>query len=83
MHHVDGNRAAGLLAQAFGRDVTDAAGVCSVCGHRHPMAESHVFDRAPGLVMRCPLCGNCELVIVELRDEVRVSLRGFRYVDLR
>lgn len=82
MSHLDGNRAAGVLAQAFGRDVTDAAGVCAVCGHRHPMAESHVYDRAPGTVMRCPVCGNVEMVIVEVRGEVRVSLRGFRFIDL-
>ncbi len=82
MTYLDGNRAAGLLAVAFGRDVTDVGGVCAICGHRHAMAESHVYDRAPGLVMRCPVCGNVELVIVEVRDEVRVSLRGFRYLDL-
>ncbi len=80
--HVDGNRAAGILAQVFGRDVTDATGVCARCGHRHMLAESHVYDRAPGVVMRCPICGSVEMVIVEVRTEVRVSLRGFRYVNI-
>ena len=82
MSYVDGNRAAGLLAEAFGRDVTDAVGVCDECGRRHAMAESHVYDRAPGLVMRCPECGNVEIVIVEVRGEVRVSVRGIRSDDL-
>ncbi len=80
--HVDGNRAAGILAEAFGRDVSDATGVCAWCGHRHLLAESHVYDRAPGVVMRCPICGNVEMVIVEVRTEVRVSSRGFRYLNI-
>lgn len=82
MAHFDGNRAAGPLAQAFGRDVTDAAVVCAFCGLRHVLAESYVYDRAPGIVMRCPACRNVELVIVEMRTEVRISLRGLRYLDL-
>ena len=82
MAHVDGNRAAGPLAQAFGRDVTDAAVVCALCGLRHLLAECQVYDRAPGIVMRCPACRNVELVIVEIRTEVRISLRGLRYIDL-
>jgi Family of unknown function (DUF6510) len=80
--YFDGNRAAGLLVQAFGRDVTDALGVCSICGHRHAMAEAHVYDRAPGTVMVCPVCSNVEMVIVEIRGEVRVTLRGFRTIVL-
>lgn len=80
--YVDGNHAAGLLLEAFGRDVTDALGVCSVCGHRHPMAECHVYDQAPGTVMVCPVCGNVQIVIVEIHGEVRVSLRGFSSVEL-
>lgn len=82
MTYVDGNHAAGLLVEAFGRDVTDALGVCAVCGHRHPMAECHVYDHAPGTVLVCPVCANVEIVIVEIRGEVRVTLRGLRTVVL-
>jgi hypothetical protein len=32
--------------------------------------------------MRCPICGNVEMVIVEVRTEVRVSSRGFRYLNI-
>jgi len=46
------------------------------------LAECHVYDQAPGIVMRCPICGNVEMVIVEVRHEVRVSLRGFRYINI-
>jgi len=44
------------------------------------LAESHVYEQAPGVVMRCPICGNVEMVIVEVRTELRVSLRGLRYL---
>ncbi len=50
---VDGNEMAGPLREVFAVDITVARGRCVGCGLEGPVAEVHVFDRAPGLVARC------------------------------
>src|SRR3954449_10599823 len=54
--HVDGNAAAGAFADGLGFDVTTATLTCAGCGRVGVFAESHVYHRAPGLVVRCPGC---------------------------
>ena len=39
---VDGNAAAGMLADVFTGDVTTIVGVCGGCGSIAPLADSHV-----------------------------------------
>lgn len=54
--HVDGNCLAGAMSDIFGRDITDAIGVCNFCGHRAAMADAHAYNAGPGVVLRCPDC---------------------------
>src|SRR6266540_1055543 len=58
---VDGNALAGPLQEVFSVDVTAAVARCDGCGRTGPIAEARVYDRAPGLVARCP---GCDLVVV-------------------
>jgi hypothetical protein len=83
MNHVDGNALAGALAIAFGRDMTNAVGVCDSCGDRHALAQTHVYLRCPGMVMRCPKCANVEVVLVEIEHHMKVTLRGLSTIDLQ
>ena len=78
----DGNAIAGPLHDVFRVDLTTAIGRCTQCGRSAPMAESRVFDHAPGLVARCP---NCDQVLLRLvRDSGRawLDLRGLSYLQL-
>ena len=82
MHHVDGNAAIGALSLATGTDVGAATLVCAVCGNHHPVAETHVYRRCPGLVMRCPNCTATEIVLVEIEHRIHLTLRNVRTLDL-
>jgi Family of unknown function (DUF6510) len=73
--HLDGNSIAGLLADVFGREATDASGRCRACGAENFVGALHVY-RAAGVVVRCPSCHAVLLRIVEADDEVWVGLGG-------
>jgi hypothetical protein len=60
----DGNALAGPLHDVFGPDVAAAIGCCGNCGRTGPMAEVRVFDHAPGVVARCPVCDQVLLRLV-------------------
>ena len=44
MTGLDGNSIAGLLESVFGRELTEALGVCGHCGAEGPGGELHVDD---------------------------------------
>lgn len=63
---LDGNAAAGVLATAFGADVTSASGRCGHCRTVSVLATLRVYGRGgPGLVLRCPACGGAVVRIAE------------------
>ncbi len=73
---VDGNELAGPLRELFAIDVTVARGRCVGCGREGMVAEAVVFDRAPGLVARCPGCDSVLLRVVRGPDRAWLDLRG-------
>ncbi len=79
---VDGNELAGALAEVFAVDVTTAQGVCAGCGRMAPVAETRVFDRAPGLVARCVGCSAVLLRVVRGPDRIWLDLRGMACVQI-
>jgi hypothetical protein len=80
---IDGNALAGPLASLFTPDLTSARGICAGCGQPSLLAETRVYDQAPGLVARCTGCGEVLATVVELPDSLRLSLGGFRYLEIR
>jgi hypothetical protein len=54
---LDGNALAGLLAEAFGAEVTDALRGCASCGTFSAIGAYRVYAGA-GYVLRCPACGD-------------------------
>lgn len=82
MSHVDGNALAGVLILVFGRDMTAAEATCAECGNRHPMANTHVYLRCPGMVMRCPNCGAAEAVFTEIRGQISLHVRSVAAIHL-
>jgi hypothetical protein len=79
MSGLDGNAAAGLLEDVFGRDLTAAMGECGHCGNRAALAETMAYMRGPGLVLRCRICRSVLVVVTEVRSVRCVDLTG---VDL-
>jgi hypothetical protein len=76
MEALDGNAIAGLLHEAFGKEMTTASGVCASCGATRQVAELHVYLRCPGAVVRCRSCENVVMVLVTIRGVTCVDLRG-------
>lgn len=77
--HVDGNATAGAFAEVLGFDVTTAMLTCGKCGCARVFAESHVYHRAPGVVVRCPCCGNVLARLVQMPTDVWLDLRGAQF----
>jgi hypothetical protein len=77
-----GNALAGPLHDLIGPDVAAAVGRCGNCGRTGPMAEVRVFDRAPGVVARCPTCEQVLLRLVRGPGRAWLDLRGLTYLQL-
>jgi hypothetical protein len=73
---LDGNSIGGILESIFGRDLTQALGICGNCGAERHMGALHVY-RAAGIVARCPDCEAVILRIVEAGARTRIDLQGF------
>ncbi len=74
---LDGNAIGGSLLDYFGSEMTTANGACRHCGKVSQIAELAVYVRAPGAVVRCRRCGNVVMVVVTIREQLRVDLGGF------
>jgi len=73
---LDGNAIAGTLSAAFGGDMTLVVSTCGGCGARGPLAETAVYLRGPGLVMRCRSCDAVLVFIVERDGRYCMDIRG-------
>jgi hypothetical protein len=74
--HVDGNAAGGAFAEVLRFDVTTTTLTCAGCGCVGAFAESHVYNRAPGIVVRCPGCEDVLARLVRTPTDVWLELRG-------
>lgn len=73
---LDGNAIAGTLRDVFGAEMTTAHGTCAGCGSRAPLAETVVYLRTPGVVVRCRSCTAVLVVLVTIRGTTCVDLGG-------
>jgi ribosomal protein S27E len=78
----DGSALAGPFNDVLGVEVTTAIGRCTNCGREGPMAEVRVFDHAPGVVARCPVCDHVLLRLVRGSGRAWLDLRGLTYLQL-
>ena len=81
MEALDGNAIAGLLSDVFGAETTTATGTCASCGAGGPVAETVVYLRAPGTVVRCRTCSSMLMVFATIRETTCVDLRGLSTLD--
>ena len=78
----DGNALTSPLQSILGMEVATAVGRCTGCGRTAPMAGVRVFDHAPGLVARCPVCDQVLLRLVHGSGRAWLDLRGLAYLQL-
>jgi hypothetical protein len=81
MEALDGNAIGGILYHVFGCEMTMAQAEC-VCGARGPLAECEVYLGGPGVVVRCRVCHNIVIVLVEVREMTCVDLSGLSELQL-
>jgi hypothetical protein len=81
MEALDGNAIGGPLMEYFGSDMTTASGACRQCATVSEIAELAVYMAGLGAVARCRTCGNVVMVLVTIREELRVDLTGFALSD--
>ena len=79
---TDGTALASPLHDLFRVDLTTAIGRCTACGRTAPMAEVRVFDHAPGVVARCPVCDQVLARLVQGPGRAWLDLRGLTYLQL-
>ena len=78
----DGTALAGPLHDLFRVEVATAIGCCTNCGRTAPITEARVFDHAPGVVARCPGCGQVLVRLVQGPGRAWLDLRGLTYLQL-
>ena len=78
---LDGNAAAGLLAEVFSVEMTSAIGTCAHCGAANAIGAVQVYAHAPGTVLRCPECAGVLMTIVHARERLHLDLSGMRRLE--
>ena len=81
MDALDGNAIGGLLHEIFGTEMTTAVGTCATCGATGQVAETVVYLRAPGTVMRCRTCTAVLMVVVRRAEMNCVDLQGLASLE--
>lgn len=79
---LDGNAAAGPLAELFGMDMTMAEATCATCRHTAPLAAHHLYGDAPALVVRCPHCTSVILRYASSGRRLRLDMTGTRLLTV-
>ncbi len=80
---LDGNAAAGVLQDIFALEMTASPTECAHCGNVGEIGTLLAFTQAPGTVLRCPVCENVMLRIVETPDAIYLDARGAAYLRLQ
>jgi NAD-dependent SIR2 family protein deacetylase len=74
--HLDGNAAAGLLAEVFTVETTTAVVTCAGCGSSGPLGAAVAYVSEMGTVVRCANCDQPLIRAAEIRDRVVLDMRG-------
>jgi hypothetical protein len=75
---LDGNAAAGLLAEVFRWEMTTAQATCAGCGASAPVGALAVYGHGMGAILRCPGCDTAVVRVARTRGRLWLDLRGAR-----
>jgi hypothetical protein len=79
---LDGNAAAGLLAEVFRAEVTTAEVTCAGCGSAAAVAELMRYGHGMGAILRCARCNTAVIRVAQTRRRHWLDLRGARTLRL-
>jgi Family of unknown function (DUF6510) len=79
---LDANATAGLLFEIFGAEMTASPTICASCGNSGEIGALLAFTQGPGIVLRCSICENVVLRIVQTPEAVYLDARGAVYLRL-
>ena len=79
---LDGNAAAGALADLFAVDITSARSRCASCGTTSMLGAHHLYADAPALVLRCPHCTDVVLRYARQEERILLDLRGAQLIAI-
>ncbi len=79
---LDGNAAGGLLQEIFAEEMTACPTECAFCGQRGEMGRLLAFTQGPGVVLRCPTCGNVMVRIAMTPEAIYLDARGAVYLRM-
>ena len=79
---LDGNAAAGVLSDIFGADMTALPCRCAHCGNIAATGTTHAWMEGPGIVLRCSICAEVVIRIVETPEARYIDARGAAYLRL-
>lgn len=80
---LDGNAAAGFLAEVFAFDITTAEAVCAGCGAGSPLGSLAAYDLEMGAILRCPVCDTALIRVSRLASGRWLDLRGAAVIRAR
>lgn len=73
---LDGNAAAGMLAELFAMDATGASATCAGCGTIAPLGALPEYGDGMGVVLRCATCDTAVLRIARTPRRLHVDFSG-------
>jgi hypothetical protein len=73
---LDGNAAAGLLAEVFRCEPSDMMLICAGCGEDGPMGALLAYGLELGAILRCPACNTAVLRAGSAGARLWIDLRG-------
>jgi Family of unknown function (DUF6510) len=79
---LDGNSAAGLLAEVFRAEMTTAEVTCTGCGTVAAVAELMRYGHGMGAILRCARCDTAVIRVARTRRRHWLDLRGARTLRL-
>jgi Family of unknown function (DUF6510) len=79
---LDGNAAAGLLAEVLAVEPTTAVASCAGCGTSNQVGALVAYMHGMGAVLHCPGCDVVMLRLGRTPGRVWLDLRGMRWLRL-
>ncbi|MGZ3678010.1 MAG: DUF6510 family protein [Ktedonobacterales bacterium] len=76
---LDGNAAAGMLAEIFPFEMTSAESTCAGCGRAGALGTLLLYGGETGAILRCPNCMRVQLRIMHRYGRVEqywIDMRG-------
>jgi ribosomal protein S27E len=80
---LDGNAAAGMLQEIFPFEMTLAQVTCTGCGTTNVIGATAAYMHGMGTIIRCPMCDNVLIRIVQARGRSLLDMRGVRVLEMK